>query len=124
MEAPCHTLSIDGEDIMGNMDLDIQQGLEKLRVIKQGGRREVHFSNELPLDSEDLLASFKSGEGCRIRGHFLVHNVPGSFHVSTHSREEAMQVLKDNGFNLRMSHEVTHLSFGPQKLQSEIKQTF
>ena len=66
--------------------------------------------------------AFKNQYGCRLKGTFFVKEVPGNFHISSHSYQQIYMRLAMDGFinTLDVSHKIHALYFGPYKNVFEI----
>jgi len=132
---PCSILSIDIQDVMGSHSVNIHGSLTKYNLSSKGlvigeekyktvdlkGKDE---DTEMP-DYEQVKKQIINGEGCQIKGDFLVNKVPGNFHISSHAYGPIIQMLIAEGyFSFDVSHRINHLSFGEDKKVELAKKTF
>ena len=130
---PCSLLSIDIQDSLGEHSQFIEGNLQLNRIDKKGkiinsSKYEPKTNNNgeiIQPDYEIVKTNIKEGEGCKLKGYFLVDNVPGNFHISSHSYGPTISRLaKENLLNLNLEHKINLLSFGDDVSIKLIKKIF
>lgn len=77
---PCHILSVDQEDSVGNHKMDISDTIEKTRLSQSSSKIGVHQRG--PMTIEQVSKSITDLEGCLISGYIPISKVPGDIHIS------------------------------------------
>lgn len=112
--APCHFLSLDAQDILGNHQMNLATNLKKIRLNQ--GKLHAIIDDPLPADrqqyKEEALKAIQNGEGCRMVGFVTLKKVPGNFHISTHAYGDVVEHILRSNKELNFQFQILHLSFG------------
>ena len=130
---PCSLVSIDIQDYLGEHSQQIEGNLLLSRTDKKGkildtSKYEPKTNNNgeiIQPDYEIVKKNIREEEGCILNGYFFVDNVPGNFHISSHSYGPIISRLaKENLLNLNLEHKINTLSFGDDISIKLIKKMF
>ena len=130
---PCSLVSIDIQDALGEHSEEVEGNLQLNRIDKNGKiinstKYEPKFNDNdeiIQPDYEMVKTNIKDGEWCNLKGHFFVDNVPGNFHISSHSYGPTISRLaKENLLNLNLEHRINTLTFGDEVAIKLVKKLF
>jgi hypothetical protein len=119
--APCHLVSLDYMDSVGNHVLDVKEVVNKVRLDASGNVISEPFETSI----ESMIQALNNGEGCRTEGTIKVVKVPGNFHISFHAHHDKIHRLGNSAMSkVSFAHTIHHLSFGPGMLNQSIVRKF
>ncbi len=123
---PCHMISVDQEDSIGNHRMDIRDTILKNRMNKNG-----LLINEPVVgyvSAEKFVAALENQEGCVINGFIPVTKVKGDIHISFHNYADLYNFARidrpDLFKKISMNHKINMLNFGEINTNDEILQRF
>jgi hypothetical protein len=124
---PCHIISVDQEDQIGNHRLDISDTLTKTRLKHNGEEIKQGIDERVPY-LQQVEQAIMNGEGCFINGHIMINKVPGNIHISFHKYGDIFMYLKYNKRDLfdkmLLAHKFTYFTFGEVEMKERILQRF
>lgn len=128
-DMPCHIISVDQQDSIGNHRMDIKDTLNKTILTKRGflsgGKPYIPESG---LSLSEVEESIKKGEGCYVSGYVPISKVSGNIHISHHNYGILYKNLKYNQRELWDKINFTHnfflLFFGTVDLNQDILERF
>jgi hypothetical protein len=124
---PCHLISVDQEDQIGNHRLDISDTITKTRLKYNGEQVGQPIDPDQPYVQQMEQAIINS-EGCLVGGYILVNKVPGNIHISHHKFGDLYTYLKfqrrDLFNKLKMSHKWNMFTFGEIEIKDKIFKRF
>ena len=125
---PCDILGLDVEDILGTHKTDVMGELFKKRLDSNG----KVLSTESAHDKEESRSKIRdrardelnAKQGCRFTGFIKVYRVPGDFHIASHTFDDIIFSLRNEGFHFDYSYKINHVSFGKKKDHDYIKRHY
>lgn len=130
-ETPCTILTLDLVDVTGVHITNVGGKMEKRILDKQGKvlqAIDAYSSHYNEYSSQQVVEHTIQGltkkEGCQLAGSVQIHKVPGNFHISSHTYQEAYQKLFYAGHQIPMKHIINHLSFGEKEDIKEIQSRY
>jgi hypothetical protein len=128
-KVPCHMLSVDQEDSVGNHRMDISDTIGKIKINK--GDAQVRIENLHQrgfIDLDNVVRAINEDQGCMILGHVPISKVPGDIHISHHNYADIFDYLKNERKDLfskiSLNHKVVKLSFGDKEINKKILSRF
>lgn len=142
---PCHLLSLDQEDQMGNHKTNIADTIQKSKgnlfainsninypaysfasaVVKRK-RGTVLSEDEVTLES--TIEAIKKKESCMLSGYVPINKVPGDIHISFHDYSDNFYTIKENYpeilNSISLSHRINGLFFGEEDVDFDILERF
>jgi hypothetical protein len=121
---PCHILSVDQEDSIGNHRMDISDTLTKRRNSKTSQLgMELDRGNRGYIEVETVVKAVSEGEGCVIQGFVPISKVPGDIHISHHNYADLFNYLRSERRDLftktSLNHKLINLYFGDMEINSD-----
>jgi hypothetical protein len=116
---PCDILGLDVEDILGTHKTDVMGELFKKRLDSNGkvlSTESAHDKEESRSKIRDRAREeLKAKQGCQFTGFIKVYRVPGDFHIASHTFDDIIFSLRNEGYHLDYSYKINHISFGKKK---------
>lgn len=123
---PCHLISVDQEDSIGNHRLDIRDTITKTRLNNIGNIITEPFTGYKDLLS--FIEALNNSEGCFISGFVSVVKVKGDIHISFHNYADLYRFLQADRRELYekilMNHKIQYLNFGEINSNDAILERF
>jgi len=122
---PCHIISVDQQDSIGNHRMDIHDTLSKT-ILNQGGslNRGKPYIPSSSLTPAEVEESIKQSQGCYVSGYVPISKVSGNIHISHHNYGSVYKHLKFYNRELWEKITFTHsfflLFFGEVDLNNDI----
>lgn len=123
---PCHMISVDQEDSVGNHRMDIRDTILKNRMSKNG-----LLINEPVVgyvSTEKFVAALEKEEGCVISGFIPVTKVKGDIHISFHNYADLYNFVRidrpDLFSRISLQHKIAMLNFGEINTNDDILKRF
>jgi len=111
---PCHIISVDQEDSVGNHRMDIRDTVLKNRMNKNG----LLINEPLVgyISKEKFTDALEKEEGCYVNGFIPITKVKGDFHISFHNYADLYSFIsverRDLFDKFFMNHKLLYLNFG------------
>ena len=141
---PCHLLSLDQEDQMGNHKLNIIDTIGKSKgtlfainnIISYPSHsfyasQNTKYGNNLKeedINLQSTIEAIKKKETCTIYGHVPINKVPGDIHISFHDYSDTFYSIKEDHpelyKTLALSHRINGLFFGEEGFDTEVFERF
>ena len=122
---PCHLISLDQADQIGNHRMDIGETIKKNKM--RSNKTEQEFKSKF-VEVQKVIDAISEGEGCYISGHVPVSKVAGNFHVSHHNYAQLFYYLKKERQDLlskiSFSHQFNYLYFGDREVDRDVLKRF
>ena len=105
---PCDILGLDVEDILGTHKTDVMGELFKKRLDKDGKvltTESAHDREESrKVIRERTKAELDAKQGCQFTGFIKIYRVPGDFHIASHTFDDIIHSLRNDGYHLDYSY--------------------
>jgi hypothetical protein len=113
---PCGLLSLDKLDQVHTHTMDVEEGLQKIRIDSKDNVIGLYKNNPLSTTQERFEAirkQIEDEEGCYMKGTFSIKLVPGNFHLSFHNYfAEFQMAMSSASYRPDLSYTIEHLYFG------------
>jgi hypothetical protein len=127
-EMPCHIISVDQQDSIGNHKMDIKDTLTKNIQVLEIFPSSKKYEPKGNLEIKDVEESVLKSEGCYINGKIPISKVSGNIHISHHNYGNIYKQLKyqkrDVWDKLSFSHSFALLYFGDVEVNNDILKRF
>ena len=122
---PCHIISVDQADEVGNHRMDIDETLKKTRMSEF--TTGLEYTTKF-VDVQNVIDAINQKEGCYVSGYIPVMQVAGNFHISHHNYGAIFNYLvserRDLISKISFNHQFDYLYFGKKHVNRDILARF
>ncbi len=125
-KVPCHIISVDQEDSVGNHRMNIGDTIIKNRLNKVNNIINEPLKGYIQTD--ELTKALENEEGCLVSGYVPVTKVVGDIHISFHHYADLFNFVRLDEPKLfekiSLNHEIIYLNFGEIGYNDQILKRF
>jgi hypothetical protein len=124
---PCHIISVDQQDSIGNHRMDINDSISKKKIGRGPGAGQ-QYTPDPHFQPQELEDAIKTNQGCFVNGYVPITKVSGNVHISHHNYGNMYQHFKyhkrEMFDKLSLSHGFNTLYFGDNEVKDELLRRF